>query len=148
MGGFYHSYGLCLFYSRVLDFDSGSSLKFGRDAGCEGCALVTDDCLRDVGMLSEYLHEGVRYRFCVWFADWNSEQVAREVIARRQDVRILVGTRQFAYPIDFEYVFRTVAGVVHFFQRGISRLGSTGLALIQSIQLPTYYETCSPRHGM
>ena len=77
-----------MFCSRVFNFDSGSSHNFGHDAGREGCASVGDDCLWDVGMLSEQLHEGVHHRFCVWFEDRDSEKVAREVIARRQDVRI------------------------------------------------------------
>ena len=87
MEAFYHPNGLNKFYSRVFDFDSGSSHNSGHDAGCEGCAY---DCFRDVGMLIEYLHEGVHYRFCVWFTDRNSEQVARKVIARRQNVRVFI----------------------------------------------------------
>ena len=45
-------------------------------------------CLRHVRVLSEYLHQSVHCMFRVWFLDRNSDQVAREVIARRQDVRI------------------------------------------------------------
>ena len=52
--------------------------------------FVSDDRLRDVRVLSEDLHEGIHYRFCVWFSDRDSEQVAREVIVRRQDVRISI----------------------------------------------------------
>ena len=74
----------------MFDFDSGNSHNFGHDAGCECCAFVSYDCLRDVGMLSEYLHEGVHYRLGVWCADWNSEQVAREVFARCQDVPVSI----------------------------------------------------------
>ena len=79
-----------MFYSRVFDFDAGSSHNFGHDGGCEGCAIVRYGCPRVVSMLSEYLHERVHHRFCVWFTDRNSEQVAREVIARRQDVRVSI----------------------------------------------------------
>ena len=43
-----------------------------------------------VGELSQYLHEGVHYRICVWFADRDSEQITREAIARRQDVRVTI----------------------------------------------------------
>ena len=137
-----------MFYSRVFDFDSGSSQYFSHDPGCEGCAFVGYDYLRDAGMLSEYLHEGVHHGFLVWFADRNSEQVAREVIARCQHVRVPVGTRLFAYQIVLKYIFRAVAGVIDSLQRGISHLGSAGLALIQSVQVITYFETCSLRPGM
>ena len=58
MGAFYHAYGLSMFYSRVFDFDFDNSHNFGHGAGCEGSAFVCNDCLRDVGVLSEYLHNG------------------------------------------------------------------------------------------
>ena len=69
VGGFYHAYGLSMFHSRVFHFESGSSHNFDHDAGCEGSPFVSKDCLRDVGVLSEYLHECVHYSFCVWSAD-------------------------------------------------------------------------------
>ena len=91
MGAFYHAFGVSIFHSRVFDIDSGSSQNFGHDPGCEGSAFVSNDCLRDVDVLSEnleYLHKGVHYTFSVWFAGRDSEHIMREVIARRQDVRI------------------------------------------------------------
>ena len=117
MGAFYHAYCLSMFYSRVFDFDSGNSHNYGHDAGCEGSAFVSNDRLWDVGVLSEYVHEGVHYRFFVWFVDRDSKQIMREVIARRQDVRIPIWTGQFAYKIDLKYVFGTIAGVIDFLQR-------------------------------
>ena len=54
---FHLPYGLGMLYSSVVDLDSGSFHYFGLDAGCESCTFVSDNCLRDVGVLGEYLHE-------------------------------------------------------------------------------------------
>ena len=79
-----------MFHSRVFIFDSGSFHHCGDDVGGEGPAFVSYDRLRDVRMLSEYLHEGIHCRFRVWLSDRYSEQVAGEVIACRQNARIPV----------------------------------------------------------
>ena len=90
VGTFYHPYGLGVLYSSEVDLDSGSFHYFGHDAGCEGSAFVSDYYIRDVGVLGEYLHECFHHGFRIWFSDRYREQITREVVARRQDMRISV----------------------------------------------------------
>ena len=67
VGTLHHPYGLGMLYSSVINFDSGSFYYFGLDVGCESRAFVDDNCLRDVGVQGEYLHERFHHRFLSGF---------------------------------------------------------------------------------